>query len=293
MLRFFFALLVFVLLWGHVIRPSSALDEGRGVETVQASGIDITVFTYRPRGCVDPSFLIVFHGMNRKAERIRNNAEDAADSLCLVVVAPHFDQERFPNWRYQRAGVVRAERVQPREEWTAPIVEALVHWVRRQTNRPDAKLYLFGHSAGGQLLGRVFAYAPISGIERIVIANPSVYVLPLLTEPVPTGFDGLFTDAEADRRVHEYLSLPITIYLGSEDTGEKNLVRTDAAMRQGDHRRERGHTVFRIGEKIAAQHGWPFQWTLVEVPGVGHSSRAMLNAPAFAAALGLQGADED
>ena len=286
--QFIFALLAIVLLGVHAT-PSSAIEQGRGVETVTAGMIDITVFTYRPRDCTDPSFLIVFHGMNRKAETVRNNAEDAADSLCLIVIAPHFDKQRFPNWRYQRAGVVREGRIQPRAEWTAPVVAALVDWVRRQTNRPDAKLYLFGHSAGGQLLGRVFAYAPISGIERIVIANPSVYVLPLLTEPVPTGFEGVFSDAEAEQRVRAYLALPITIYLGSEDTGSKNLVRTDAAMRQGNHRRERGHTVFRMAAQIAAQRGWPFHWELIEAPGVGHSSRAMLSAPAFAAALGLPG----
>ncbi len=273
--------------------PLSALDEGRGVATLNASGIALTVFTYRPRRCADPSFLVVFHGMNRKAETVQRNAENVAEALCLIVVAPYFDKERFPNWRYQRAGVIRKGRVQPRDKSVAPTVEAVVDWVRRQTNRAHVKIYLFGHSAGGQLLGRVFAYAPIAGIERIVIANPSVYVLPLITEPVPTGFEGLFADEEADRQIREYLSLPITIYLGSEDTGQKDLVQTDAASRQGENRRQRGHAVFRIAKKMAAQRGEPFHWDLVEAPGVGHSSRAMLNAPAFAAALGVRVPDKE
>jgi dienelactone hydrolase len=286
MLRYVCLLFGIVLLFG-LARPSLALDAGRGVERVKAGDTEIIVFTYRPRGCVDPSFLIVFHGLNRKAEGARNGAEDAAEAACLIVFAPLLDKDRFPNWRYQRAGVVRAGLVQPREEWTAPIVESLVHWVRKQTNRPDTRIYMFGHSAGGQFLSRLFAYTPIADIDRIVIANPSVYVAPLLTEMAPYGFDGVFSEEEAERRVREYLALPITIYVGSEDTGRKNLVTNEAALRQGKDRLERGHRIFQLAKDVAAQRGWTLNWKLVEAPGVGHSSGGMMRVPEFYRALGL------
>lgn len=278
-----------VLLIFGVAKPSLALEEGRGVEKIAANGTEITVFTYRPRGCIDPSILLVFHGMNRNAEGIRNRAEDAAEAVCLFVFAPLLDKDRFPNWRYQRAGVVRGGQLQPPENWTAPVIESLVHWVRRQTNRPDARLYFAGHSAGGQFLSRLFAYSPVVGVERIVIANPSVYVAPLLSERAPYGFAGFFSENEAERRLREYLALPITVYLGTRDRGEKHLVKTDAALRQGENRFERGHAVFRLAKNVAAQRGWPFNWKLVEAPGVGHSSGDMLRAPAFLVALGVHG----
>lgn len=278
-------MLLALLLFG-VATPSLALQEGRGVEKITANGAEIAVFTYRPRGCVDPSFLLVFHGMNRNAEGIRNRAEDAAEVVCLIVFAPLLDKERFPNWRYQRAGIARGGKVQPPEKWTAPIIESLVRSVRRQSNRPDTKLYFFGHSAGGQFLSRLFAYSPIEGVERVVIANPSVYVAPLLNERAPYGFAGVFSEDEAERRLRDYLALPITVYVGSKDTGEKNLVKTDAAFRQGENRFERGQAIFRLAKYVAAQRGWPINWKFVEAPGVGHSSGDMLRASAFLVALG-------
>jgi dienelactone hydrolase len=292
MLRVVCLLLGMALVLG-LPRPSSALEEGRGVDRVRAGDTEIVVFTYRPRACAEPSILIVFHGLNRKAERARNAAEDWAEAACLIVFAPLLDRDRFPNWRFQRAGVVRNGRVQPRENWTAPVVESLVQWARRQTNRPGARLYMFGHSAGGQFLSRLFAYAPVADVDRIVIANPSVFVAPLLGEAAPYGFEGVFSGQEAERRLRAYLALPITVYLGMEDTGEKNLVKTDAAFRQGENRLQRGRTIFRLAKNVAAQRGWPFNWRLVEVAGVGHSSRGMLRAPAFGRALGLQGPVKD
>jgi len=40
-----------------------------------------------------------------------------------------------------------------------------------------------------------------------------------------------------------------------------------------------------ISLALAAQHGWPFGWTLVEVDGVGHSSTKMFSASPVIEAL--------
>jgi dienelactone hydrolase len=265
--------------------PALGGETGRGMERIRAGDTDITVFTYRPRDCVDPSILFVFHGLNRRAEVARNNAEIAAEAVCLLVFAPLFDAEQFPHWRYHHAGVVRRGRVQPQEQWTVRVVKLLLDWARRQTNRPDVKIYMFGHSAGGQFLSRLFAYSAIESVDRIVIANPSAYVAPLLTERVPYGFDGIFSAEEAEQRLREYLAQPITVYLGSEDTGEKHLARSEGAQRQGDNRLQRGHAIFNLGQAVAKQRGWSFHWQLVEVPGIRHSARDMLVTPKFLEAL--------
>ena len=52
--------------------------------------------------------------------------------------------------------------VAPRDEWTVDMVPELVSWARRREGRLDAPYYLFGHSAGGQFLSRVAAFAPPS-----------------------------------------------------------------------------------------------------------------------------------
>lgn len=266
----------------------AARDTDLGELRLVADGIEIKVYTYRPPTCAKVSALLVFHGLNRKAKSIRKKAKDIAVKSCLMVFAPLFDKDRFPNWRYHRAGVVHKGRVQPKRQWTAPILRALLDLARETIGNPDAKLYLFGHSAGGQFLSRIAAYTPLSGVDRIVIANPSVYVAPLLNETAPYGFKGVFSSNEAEKKLQAYLASPITIYLGQKDKSKKYLVRNKAAMRQGKNRLERGRAIFQKAKALARERDWPFNWTLVEAPGVGHSSKQMLRAPTFYRALGLK-----
>lgn len=162
-----------------------------------------------------------------------------------------------------------------------------IEGARELIHQPKARLYLFGHSAGGQLLSRICAYSPLSGAARIVIANPSVYVAPSLDEAAPYGFKDLFSAAEARTRLQVYLALPITIYLGQQDTNGRNLDKSDAAMRQGPSRLARGRLIYKSGLELARRNGWAFNWQLVEVPGTGHSSKGMLDADQCLEALGL------
>jgi hypothetical protein len=264
-----------------------ANEDGYREYTVYADGTSIDVFAYTPPACEKSDILVVFHGLKRKAKSLRKKAVPVAKRACLTVFAPRFDKERFPNWRYHRAGVTRSGKIQPRERWTGPILEALLKQLRNIADNPSARLYLFGHSAGGQFLSRISAYSPPSQIERIVVANPSLHVLPVLDTRPPAGFAGLFSEFERHHRVKAYLELPITIYLGQNDTGEKYLVKSKQAMQQGSTRLERGRYVFNRAEKVARERGWDFNWKLVEVPGVGHSSKGMLQSQELLIALGL------
>ena len=112
-----------------------------------------------------------------------------------------------------------------------------------------------------------------TGAARIVIANPSTYVLPSTAEDAPYGFGRLKNGYVLLRA---YLGRPITLLLGDEDTGSKNLADNDAAMQQGGARLERGRKTYAAAQAAARAHGWAFGWRLVEVPGVGHSARSML-----------------
>lgn len=275
----------------HAAGDLFAFSSGKGQIDVLVRDRPITVFTYRPKDCEHPTLLFAFHGLGRKAGNMRNNAIKLADQTCLLVLAPLFDRERFPNWRYHRAGVVKKGHVQPRERWTAPIVDELIAWGRRFAGDPKIPYMLFGHSAGGQFLSRLSAYSAPANVERIVVANPSVHVLPSLTEVAPYGMGGLFEKDQSEDRQRAYLALPLTIYLGSRDTGKKNLVRNEAARRQGRHRLARGQNVYNVARSLAESRGWFFNWRLVVAPGVGHSSKAMLKAPSAALAFGLEAHD--
>ncbi len=264
-----------------------ARDSGHDQFEVKLGNDVISVFTYRPQHCASPSLLLVFHGKGRKASKMRRRARPLADRACLAVIAPLFDEQTFPNWRYHRAGVFRKGRVQPRERWTGYKVDALVTWARHWLGDANARYFLFGHSAGGQFLSRVSAYSPPADAERILIANPSVHVLPSLTEPVPYGFGKISNALNSEPDLQGYLDLPITLYVGSDDTGRKNLVSNEAAMRQGVNRFERAQFVYEMARDLARSRDWPFSWRLVIAGGVGHSSRGMLQAAEIEHALGL------
>lgn len=269
-----------------LITPASALDIGVGQLAMPIEDETLDVFTYRPTRCAAPSLLLVFHGTGRTADSYRNYAQEIADRACFVIYAPYFDRERFPNWSYHRGGVAQDGELLPEDEWTIEMVDDLIEWARLQEGQPDAPVFLFGHSAGGQFLSRLAAYSTPLDVERIVIANPSTYVLPNLEEEAPYGF-GLLPETTARERMKAYLAAPVTIFLGLEDTGDEDLTMTEAAQRQGENRLERGRRVFEEAQRVAEANGWPFNWRLVYVDDAGHSSRAMLSADEIFEALGF------
>lgn len=268
--------------WLTTIGAANAakIDIGPGEQTASL-GVPLDIYTYRPPGCAPTGFLIVFHGVDRNADTYRDDAKPLADKLCLIVAAPLFDKQRFPSWRYQHGGIVYRHALQDNANWTGNLVLQLAEWLRQQENQPSLPYYLIGHSAGAQFLSRVAAYVP-SDAHRIVIANPSTHVLASLKDDPPYGFNGM---PSAEEMLKRYLAAPVTIFLGQEDHGSKNLADDADAEEQGETRFERGERAFHQAEDMASQHGWPFRWRLVEVPGVGHSARSMFASPMAADAL--------
>lgn len=272
---------------GMTLRAAPAPPVGEGQAEVRLGGQDVEVFTYHPSGCAQPSILLVFHGSGRTAESYRDAARPLADKACLAIYAPLFDKDRFPNWRYQRGGVVQDGEVQPQEDWTAGMTDELIDWAQAQEGRPDAPSYLFGHSAGGQFLSRVAAYDPPAEARRIIIANPSTHVWPDTEEDAPYGFDGLGDDRTEEEMLRAYLAAPVTVFLGLDDTGDEDLVTTRTANRQGENRLDRGLNLFEAAREEARARGWPFNWRLVTAEGIGHEGGRMMRSPEMLEAMGL------
>jgi len=162
-------------------------------------------------------------------------------------------------------------------------VADLVDWVRREEQR-CVDCYLLGHSAGGQFLSRVAAFVPTDA-KRIVIANPSTYVFPNLAVEAPYGLGGVYPGARAESELRRYLEQPVTIFLGTADTSDKNRNDSAEAQAQGATRYERARNVYRAAEQLASSRGWTFNWRLVEAPGIGHSAKDMFQSKEATTAL--------
>jgi dienelactone hydrolase len=255
---------------------------GSGRQTIDVGGTRLTVFIHRP-ACPDPSLLVVFHGIARNAADYRDYARALADRDCLLVVAPLFDKHGFPRWRYQRGGIVRDGVVQKPGDWTGRLALALVDWMRRQEGKPLA-YSLLAHSAGAQFLDRLAAFVP-SEAKRIVVANPGSYVFPSLEIAAPYGLGKVYAGADGETELKRYLAQPLTIYLGEGDIREDDRDDSPDALAQGASRHQRGVNTFNAGKALAQARGWPFNWRLVELPGVGHNAKKMFAAPQASAAL--------
>jgi pimeloyl-ACP methyl ester carboxylesterase len=260
--------------------PSTGL--GEGMQIMRLNGFQMEIFTYRPR-CLNPSLLIVLHGMGRNAKSYRDSAIPLGEELCMFIAAPEFDRQRFANWSYQHGGIVHQGQVQSAENWTGHLVVELARQLSHAEGRP-MRYSLIGHSGGGQFLSRLAAFVPTSA-ERIVLANPGTLVFPSLDVSAPYGLGGVYADPAASQALRQYLARPITIFLGEGDVHEKNLDMGPEAMAQGGTRLERGVNAFRAAQALARAYGWEFHWRLVEAAGVGHSARKMFASPEVLRAL--------
>jgi hypothetical protein len=136
---------------------------------------------------------------------------------------------------------------------------------------------MIGHSAGGQFLSRLAAFTP-NNAKRIVITNPSTYVFASFEINSPYGFKDKYDKNSIENEMQRYLSSPITIFVGEEDVGDKNLSKDINAMAQGSNRFERGVNVYKTAQNLAKTRGWQFNWRFIKKPGVGHSEKKMFDS---------------
>jgi pimeloyl-ACP methyl ester carboxylesterase len=266
------------------VAAAEPIASGPNRQTAVLGNTQLPIFTYRPTGCADPSLLLVFHGAERNAQDYRDYARGLANRNCLLLVAPLFAQHTFPSWRYQRGGIVDKEgKARDPRDWTGRLVLDLVEWVRKQEGRP-LPYSLIAHSAGGQFLSRLAAFVPTDA-GRIVLANAGTYVLPSLAVDAPYGLGKIYAGADGEQHLQRYLQQPVTIYLGAADTDDDKSNNSAEARAQGASRHARGLNEFTAGKALAQSRGWPFNWRLVQLPGVGHDGQKMLAAPQASDAL--------
>jgi dienelactone hydrolase len=265
--------------------PAGDVPVGKAESIVTTGAVELTVFTYRPAGWSGTRMLMVMHGTLRNADEYRDHAIGMGDRFDALVVAPRFDAERFPSRSYQRGGLLRADgSVAPPDEWTYARIPELADRMRRRTGK-DAKLYVIGHSAGGQFVVRMSAFQD-TGAVALVAANPGSVLLPTLDVPFGYGFGGLPATLANDERLRAYLAAPLVLYLGTgDDHADQWFDTSSRAMAQGAGRHQRGLALWWHARLLAAQRGWTCNWRLVEAVGVEHDHAKMFAHPSAAIAL--------
>lgn len=255
-----------------------SIPSGKSSITLELRGKTIPVFLYKPESYRRERILVVMHGVNRNAEEYRDHAEKMADRLGTLIVAPLFDVNQFPSVKYQRGGVVNQDNEpQPRDEWTYLFIPEIVERIRELENQKDIPFYVIGHSAGGQFVVRMSAFLN-TGAKRLVASNPGSLIFPTRDNPFGYGFGGLPSELSSDEQLKNFLSVPLTLYVGTEDNKPDEYFDDSAdAMKQGNGRYQRSHACFNMAKRLAEENGWPFAWRIVDAPGIGHDHEMMFN----------------
>jgi poly(3-hydroxybutyrate) depolymerase len=229
----------------------------------------------------DTPVVVVMHGVNRDADRYRDEWSALAQQYGLIVIVPEFDAQRFPGSRgYNTGFFTEADgSPRPREAWSFAAIEPLFDDVRQRFGTKVQRYTIYGHSAGAQFVHRFVMFMPEARIAQAIAANAGWYTMPDPAQAFPYGLGDTPLSAETLKAA---LGKPLLVLLGTADTDKQDpdLRTTPEANRQGPHRYARGQSFYAEGRKAAEEMSTHFGWTLERVPGVGHKNGLMAQAAA-------------
>jgi predicted esterase len=265
------------------------LETGHGCWVYYDTGANadkpVRVWYYYPANARRDSLEVVFamHGSGRNAWGALERWQPHADAHGILVIAPEFSKEHFPEARQYNRGNVRDENGEIRSpsDWTFTTIEEIFDQVRMAIPEVSPTYSIQGHSAGGQFVHRMVLMAPHYRFDTAVAANPGWYLLPDENYRYPCGIENL--PQQANDLATAYAGR-LVITLGTDDTNPNArwLNHGACAEMQGTNRFDRGRFFYDFTRQDALERGLPFNWKLVLVPGVGHDADSMVAAGADA-----------
>ncbi len=229
--------------------------------------------------------LFVMTGRQRNAGHYRDQWQPLAKRYGFVVLVPEFSAADFPGEAAYDAGgvfqmasdaVTPVKRLRRRDEakWAFSALEPLFDHAKQRFGLDAADYALYGHSSGAGFVHRYVYYKPDARLSRAVAANGAWYLLPRGDADYPYGLRGAgLTRAHLLRAFRR----PLTIMIAQQDLGPRKqyLANTPQAQQQGPHVVSRGMNFLLLAAVAAQREKLRLNWSLVSVPNVGHSNKAM------------------
>ncbi|MCK9303976.1 MAG: hypothetical protein PHP30_06305 [Bacteroidales bacterium] len=301
----------FVLLSVYLLISCSREDSPPTVTTTFHYGLDSIEFVYEPLNhkeikvyyyipesgsMKNMPILFAFHGADRNGIYQIDTWKSIADERKIMVFAPQFsqplsesDRKRFNSNEYQLGGVTTSgSYYSPVQEdkWTFSVIEELFDHIKEATGSSQATYDMWGHSAGGQWTHRYVLFKPNARLRMAVVSNSGVFTVPDVLGisdgsaiySFPYSLKGT---TMIDSDVRRYFTKNMVIHTGMADLAtttqqDPYLSVTAGSKAQGANRNQRSLFFYNYCRQIAEDKGWEFNWSLVEVPNVGHSSRRMV-----------------
>jgi pimeloyl-ACP methyl ester carboxylesterase len=183
-----------------------------------------------------------------------------------MVITPEFTEEKYPGDAYALGGAT-GDQAANRERWVYATIEHLFDEMRdgQQTYA------LFGYSSGAQVAARMPFLRPNHRASAIVVANAGWYTSPEFRADKGAGSfpQSLVGSGATEADVRKALSMRVVVMLGDNDNDPDavDMGKSDAAVKQGASRLERGENFFKAATTVANQLGVKFAWELDEVSG--------------------------
>lgn len=214
-------------------------------------------------GGAEAPMFVTIHGVSRNADQHARLFSAYCELYGVVLVAPVFSEEQHPD--YQRLGRVG------RGKRSDLALNQIVAEVAGFTGCLADRFHLFGFSGGAQFAHR-YVMAHPHRVEGAVVAAAGWYTLPDATRRFPKGtrssskLPGVLFDAE------EFLSVPMTVFVGDRDNNSKGVRRNPRLDReQGESRIERAQNWTRAMREAATAHQLEPRVEFHELENCSHS----------------------
>jgi pimeloyl-ACP methyl ester carboxylesterase len=227
-------------------------------------------FLYVPsRARRGSALFVTVHGISRNVEEHATLFAPYAEKHGVVLVAPFFTRDRNPG--YQRLGRDSSRR---RADLT---LDAIVDEVSASSGADPSRLFLFGFSGGAQFAHR-YTLAHPERVARAALGAPGWYTFPDRKMPYPYGLGPSKEPVSLAFEPERFLRVPITVFVGENDTGDYHL-RCNAVVnrQQGRNRLDRAQRWVAAMRRAAKQHHLPPLVTCERVPGIEHSFKQFMD----------------
>lgn len=271
--------------------PPSNTWQGTGMQVFYDEALNearsLRLFYYVPESKGDKMpVVMVFHGIERNAIEYRDALIAKAEAAGFILVVPEFSEEVFPGSNayalgdmYPDGELPKVDSLRPSKAWSFSIVPRILQFVRMKAPAAGTQVYAIGHSGGAQFLHRTLLFLPDFKVDAAVVSAAGWYTLPDKQVNFPYG-TGL---TPADSIYHAaFFQRKILVQVGMNDNNPNSstLRHTPESDAQGLHRLARAQYFYNRCADLAGQSGKPFNWSLHQIPGLGHDFTQAINRSA-------------
>jgi pimeloyl-ACP methyl ester carboxylesterase len=246
----------------------SALLRGRVLRATTPGERALEYFAYCPVAATpEAPLLVAVHGYSRNASEQVERWAPLCEAADAVLVAPHFDCERFRTYQVLGGAADLA-------------LDALVAELRSRFALLLGRVALAGFSGGGQFVHR-YAMAHPKRVSSAAVVAPGWFTWPTREHEYPLGTRRARHHVGARMRAEAFLRVPMLVAVGEHDdaSDSENLRHTrrlDAL--QGTNRLERATRFVQAMHAAAAAAGCAARAELALIPNSAHAFADCMDA---------------